>query len=364
MPIVDEAESVRMIDPRVQPRLAPEGTDGSVSLFWMAAVLLRERRLLLAFALGGAIIGSAVALLRRETFTTRFAFLPQASQEPRAAGLANLVGQFGISLDALTGQSDPPQLYSDLLVTTGVLGPIARDSFALGSDSGKLVPLAAFLRVHASDSADRLEKTLRRLRTRVISRSVAARTNIITVTVRTGSPFVSYSIADRLLQGLNNFNLTVRQSRAHEERRFTEGRLEEARASLRRAEDGLQGFLQANRQYASSPALTFQKDRLQREVTRQEQLVTALAQRYEENRIQEVRDTPVLTVVEPPTLAARHDPRLRVLIILLATAASLCVGMMIVIWVDLWNRQRAIGHDPGLALLASEWKRIRPKRQA
>jgi len=251
-----------------------------------------------------------------------------------------------------------------LLLTTGVLGPIARDSFAVRPDSGKLVPLAAFLRVHAFDPADRFEKTLRRLRTKVISRTVAARTNIITVTVRTGSPFVSYSIANRLLEGLNNFNLTVRQSRAREERRFTEGRLEEARASLRRAEDALQGFLQANREYASSPGLTFQKDRLQRELNRQEQLVTALAQRYEENRIQEVRDTPVLTVVEPPALAARHDPGLQVLIVLLAIVASLCVGMMIVISNDVWNRHRVVGHDPGLALLASEWKRIRRQRQA
>ena len=90
----------------------------------------------------------------------------------------------------------------------------------------------------------------------------------------------------------------------------------------------------------------FQRDRLQREVLLQQQVVTSLVQRYEENRIREVRDTPVITMIDTPILAARPDPRLRVLILLLGTVAGLCLGVVIVIFRDAFASDRAIGHDP------------------
>jgi uncharacterized protein involved in exopolysaccharide biosynthesis len=334
--------------------------DESVSVLWILAVLVRERRLLLAFTTAGIILGLAIALLRQTTYTTTFSFLPQATQDQSRAGLVSLAGQFGISLSALGGAEQSPEIYADLLTRRGVLGPIAADSFPLGADSATRVPLATFLKVGAGAPSVVAEKILRALRKDVISTTVATRTTgMVTVRVRTESPYVSREIAERLLEGLNHFNLVTRQSQAREERRFTEGRLEAARASLRAAEDALQRFLQTNRQFAESPALTFQRDRLQREVLLQQQVVVSLAQQYEENRIREVRDTPVITIIETPNLAARPDPRLWALILLLGTVASLCVGVLIVISRDAWTSYRAIGRDPALALLSSEWKRIR-----
>jgi uncharacterized protein involved in exopolysaccharide biosynthesis len=207
-----------------------------------------------------------------------------------------------------------------------------------------------------------VEKTLRALRKKVVSTTVATRTTgMVTVQVRTKSPYVSLKIADRLLEGLNYFNLITRQSQAREERRFTEGRLEAARASLRAAEDALQRFLQTNRQFAESPALTFQRDRLQREVLLQQQVVISLAQQYEENRIREVRDTPVITLIEKPTLAARPDPGLQALILSLGAVAGFCVGVLIVMFRDAWATGGALGRDPAFALLSSELKRVRGK---
>ena len=168
------------------------------------------------------------------------------------------------------------------------------------------------------------------------------------------------SLAERLLKGLNYFNLITRQSQAREERRFTEGRLEDARGSLRAAEDALQRFLQVNREFAESPALVFQQDRLRREVLLQQQVVTSLAQRYEENRIREVRDTPVITVLEKPTLPVLPDPRGRLLLLSVGTLVALMVGAAVVLAREGMRRQRGEdGGDPSYAMLATEWQRIR-----
>jgi uncharacterized protein involved in exopolysaccharide biosynthesis len=329
-----------------------------VSLLWFAAVLLRERRVILVCAAVGIVVSVAIALLRQRTYTTNFSFLPQAAQDQSRAGLASLAGQFGLNLGSLGGAPPPPQLYADLLLTREVLGPIARDSFPVDADGAMRVPLAAFLKVGAGAPQVVADKTLRALRRNVIATSVAtSTTGMVTVNVRTTSRYVSLAIGQRLLDGLNHFNVVTRQSQAREERRFTEARLADARASLRAAEDDLQHFLQTNRE-SESPELLFRKDRLQREVTLRQALVTSLAQRYEENRIQEVRDTPVITVIDAPALAARPDARLAVLIVILGTAAAVFVGVLIVTIRDAWARESTSGRSPGLALLASEWKRI------
>jgi uncharacterized protein involved in exopolysaccharide biosynthesis len=298
-------------------------------------------------------------LLRATTYTTTFSFLPQATQDQARAGLTGLAGQFGLNLAALGGSQPPPKLYADLLLTREVLDPIATDSFPVDADTARRVALAEFLDVGRGSPLLVADKTLRALRRKVISTSVAtSTTGMVSVGVRTRSSYVSLAIAKRLLDGLNLFNVVTRQSQAREERRFTEARLAEARAELRAAEDAMQHFLQTNRM-TESPELTFQRDRLQREVTLRQQLVTGLAQRYEENRIQEVRDTPVITIIESPVLAARPDPRLRLLIVLLGTAAGVLTGILAVLVREWWVLEGTRRSDPGLALLASEWRRIR-----
>ncbi|HMC56892.1 MAG TPA: GNVR domain-containing protein [Gemmatimonadaceae bacterium] len=335
------------------------GEHEGASFLWLAAVLLRGRKVLWRTATVGLLLGVTVALFQRPLYTSSFSFLPQANQDAaRAAGLAGLAGQFGINLGNI-GNSEPPQLYADLVTTRGVLTPIAVDSFS-PAPNARPERLATLLQVRGSDSALVLDKTLRKLRRDVISTTVALRTTgMITVNVRTQSPQVSLAIAQRLLTGLNAFNLVTRQSQARAERKFAEGRYAQAMTELRQGEDVLQRFLTSNRQYQNSPQLTFEKDRLQRDVTLHQQVVTTLAQQLEDARIREVRDTPVISVIEEPTLAAKPDSRGRILIVALGVIGGLALGVLIVLIADAWRRERALGRDPALAVLRNEWLSLR-----
>jgi len=328
-----------------------------VSLLWILAVLLRDRRAIVLFASVGAAISILIALLQWPRYTSTFSFIPQSTLGQGSDGVANLASQFGISVGALRGPSQSPQLYADLLQTREVLSVIASDTVSTGRER---VPLSVFLGVAGSDTARVHERTMRVLREKVISSSVATRTTgAVTVRARTESPEVSLQIAERLLEGLNRFNLVTRQSQAREERRFTEERLSAARASLRAAEDALQTFLQSNRQF-NAPQLTFQQQRLQREVALQQQVVMALAQQYEDARIREVRDTPVITVLEKPTLPVLPDPRGRLLLLSLGTLGALMLGAAVVLAREGMRRQRgADDGDPSYAMLETEWQRIR-----
>jgi uncharacterized protein involved in exopolysaccharide biosynthesis len=95
--------------------------------------------------------------------------------------------------------------------------------------------------------------------------------------------------------------------------------MREAEAELRAAEDELRDWLERNRQFENSPELRFQYERLQRQVTIKQEVFTTLRRSYEEARIQEVNDTPVITVIDravPPEQKSSPKRKLNVILAL------------------------------------------------
>ena len=107
-----------------------------------------------------------------------------------------------------------------------------------------------------------------------------------------------------MIDRVHQYNLQKLRATAAAERVFVEGRAALEADSLRAAEMRLQAFQQANRALTNSPELAFRRERLQRDVQLHEALYTNLLRGLDEARIREVRNTPVITVVEEPRLAA------------------------------------------------------------
>lgn len=71
----------------------------------------------------------------------------------------------------------------------------------------------------------------------------------------------------------------------------------------------MQIFLQQNRGTSNSPYLLFQRDRLQREIVLRQEEYTTLLISGREARLRELRDTPVISVIEPPHLPLVPESR-------------------------------------------------------
>jgi uncharacterized protein involved in exopolysaccharide biosynthesis len=329
------------------------------SVLSVLTLLLRERGIIVGAMSLALMAAVGVVLLKQRTYTTSFSFVPQVSQDQSRAGLASLAGQLGVSIGGAAGGTQSPQLYADLLRTRETLEPIIRDSVSLGSGRGR-VALPTFLRASGDRQEVVMENALKALRERISSNVAIRTTGMVSVAVSTPEPSVSLEIATRLLKGVNDFNLKTRRSQAGEERRFTQARLVEARQSLRDAEDVLQSFLVANRQFSNSPQLEFQRTRLERDVGLQQQVVSGLAQSFEEARIREVRDTPVISVIERPALAALPDPRGGLVIVTIGAVIGLLLGILGALLRDTLRRFRELeGDDPDVSRLVTEWRRIR-----
>lgn len=331
---------------------------GAASIAWITASLLRGKTLIIAITSAGVIIALVLALLRRPSFTAEFSFLPQSTQAQAPGGLASLAGQFGISLGGFGGSSHPPQLYADLVQTREILGPIVDDTVT--DENGRRVPLSEFLGVTAADPAERRELTMLVLKQNVVNTGVAVRTTgAVTVRAETSSPQASLQIVNALLDGINRFNRETRQSQASQERRFAEQRLDTARNKQRLMEDSLSAFLRANRQIGTGSSQRFQQERLESEVALQRELVRSLSQKLEEARIAEVRDAPVITLIERPTLPAIRNPMRRVRTLVVWTMMSFFLAVAIVLLRAGWERQRREeGTDPAFDMLDAELNRL------
>lgn len=271
-------------------------------------VLLYHRWIVVLTPLAVALVVAAATLFFPPTYTVTAAFTPESGggQAQRLSGLAS---QFGI--DVPRGQpGESPPFYAYLLRTRELLKATVTTEYNVSEVTGEGMgtDLVSLLDVEADQRSVAVAKSIERLRG-LVSVSFNPETGVVELSVSTRSPALSQQVADRMIDLVNKFNLERRMSQASAERDFIESQLETARAELRTAEDSLETFLNQNRQYEGSPTLRFERQRLQRRVDLRQQVFSSLAQSYQQAKIDEVRNTPVVTVVERPERPARPDSR-------------------------------------------------------
>src|SRR5205807_248265 len=113
-------------------------------------------------------------------------------------------------------------------------------------------------------------------------------------------------LLDTLIGTANRYAIKNLRGRARARRTFAEQQADDARHNLEAAEDSLKTFYVRNRRIQDSPQLQFEETRLRRRVDVRQEVFLTLTREYEQARIDEVRDTPVLAVVDPPVAPTKH----------------------------------------------------------
>jgi uncharacterized protein involved in exopolysaccharide biosynthesis len=303
-----------------QAPVYPTYYEEEISLLRYVNVLLKRWRLVLGVPLLAAFSAGVFSFLVRPTFSASASFLPEVRSGSRVpAGLASLAAQFGVATGSDAAQA--PQFYAQVLKSRELLERILLDRFPdprakhnpVAADSNTLVDI---LKIEGDSVGERVYKGLKTL-DKLVSTQVDRQTGIVKLTVEAPYPELAAAVANRMLDRLNEFNTKTRQSQARERRRFVEDRVAAVERELRQAEEDLKNFYERNRSWQSSPQLAVEEDRLRRQVQLRQELYLTLKREYETARIEEVNDTPVITVIEaavPPL--ERSKPRRRLNVIL------------------------------------------------
>lgn len=313
-------------------RLEENGA-GRVSILTWVNSMLRHRSLLVEVPLALAVLVVGWGLFQPRTYTSSASFTPAATSDGQFAQISGLAAQFGVQVPGGGGGNRSPEFYADLLTSDEVLRLVVESDYSLpdgpltdeGAADGSLIEIYG---IEEPEPLRAREMAMERLENSLTVRN-DLETSIVHVSVRSRRPRFSQQVAERLLDAVHRFNVERRSSQAASERAFLEERVESARRDLRTAEDSLRRFLEDNRRFEGSPSLQFEHDRRQRRVQMQQQIYTGLQQSLEQSKTEEVRTTPVVTVVQPPTRPALPDPRR---LALKALLALLLGGVIAVAW--------------------------------
>jgi uncharacterized protein involved in exopolysaccharide biosynthesis len=217
--------------------------------------------------------------------------------------------------------------------------------------------LLEILEVPGKSTEERLQRGVIWLQN-LIEVTVDKPTGIVTLEVDMPGAELAAALANHMVKLLNEFNLERRQSQSREQRRFTGERLAEAEQNLRAAERSQLAFFQRNRDYSSSPVLSFEANRLQRDVDVKQELFLTLSKAHTEARIAEVRDTPVLTVVDSAVAPFRRSRPRRTVGVLMALALGTVVGIAVAYVVD-FRRRAAPEQHPDYLAMREAWAQAR-----
>ncbi|HIE03650.1 MAG TPA: hypothetical protein EYP61_02700 [Candidatus Latescibacteria bacterium] len=172
--------------------------------------------------------------------------------------------------------------------------------------------------------------------------SQARKTGIITISVTTRSPDLSAAVANEFVRQLQIYNTQRRRTKAKEQLKFIEKRLEEVKEELAKAERRLADFKRKNRNLIalggssgkgsisfSLPDLAMELSRLEREVSLKSELFGTLTKQYELVRIEAKKETPVIDVLnwaEPPDRPTGRGMKF-LLLLSFITGGFVSVGM-------------------------------------
>jgi uncharacterized protein involved in exopolysaccharide biosynthesis len=322
------------------PEHPSEPDADEVSLIRLLNILLRYRWLLVLLPVVlGLGLGMATRMQPR-SYAAHASFMPQRGASSQPAVMGALARQLGVNVGT-DRDTETPQFYSRLLNSREVLWQAVISEYDLDEEVGT-ASRGTLLDLWDDDAAMDRElqhRVVTRLRGQ-LSVSIDRETGMVGLTVLSRSPALAEQIAARLIDLVNVYNLETRQSRAHAEREFVEARLLEAQAELSEAESELQVFLRQNRMFRNAPELVFEHDRLQRQVSLRQELVSTLSQAREQARIDAVRETPVITVVEAASGSARPHPRGTVTRAVLGGLTGLGLAILLAFLLEFLRRSR------------------------
>lgn len=315
-----------------------------VSLADLPGALYRKRGRTLTI-IGLPILAAAVAALVLPRWYQSGATLTiEAGTAPLPqSAVLGLASQLGL---AATDASRSPQFYADLLRSRVLLEHVLAARFPFGADS-HLLDLEDYWNPGRQPSPRLHDRALKKLQDH-LGASANARTGVITFTLEGPSPSAAKLMSDTALAALNDLVVSIRHKHAAAERQFTEERWTVLRDSLTAHEEILRRFYERNRQI-TSPELQFEELRLRREVERVQTVYAQIGAQLEQARIQEVRDIPVISVIDPPTVPIRKSsPKTKLLLITAAVLGT--VGAIILALMHLALEQvREQQHRPNLA---------------
>lgn len=289
--------------------------------------LIWKNKVLISIITGSAIVITVVILLLLPTkFTARVVILPPTGGSSVPSSLAGLIGSFsgGSSMEGTISVG----LYPTIFLSRTILEPVLNSDF-----KGKKIKYV----LTNSDSLSRKEMDILYNQLQgMVMLSINGTNNSVVLRFESEDPEFAAFFLNSIIDQVDYFFRYRLRSSARDQRDLLEKRLVEVQDSLQHAETALYLFRDSNKSISGSPALQMREQQLLMNYTIQSTIYTELIKQRELTKLQEIRDSAILQVLERAHVPGQKSFPMRRKILVAITFVVVVLSMLFVKLRDLW----------------------------
>jgi uncharacterized protein involved in exopolysaccharide biosynthesis len=274
------------------------------------------------------------ALIQPSVYLSTTRFLPSKSTGMATRMAAATSGSAASLPDDGGASSD---YYVDLLKSSAFLGTVVTSMFTV---EGREQDLITYWEIEGDSDWERRQRAceaLSQAMTVTMAKASGTAPRLLTVDVRADRPDLAAKIAQRILGCINEHNGKSRSLRAKQNLDFMTKQLGNANDELRQLTDSFAQFVARNRKIVT-PALTAERDRLERSVRVQEEVVVTLTKQVELAKIEEQETRPSIEIIQPPEPPLQRISPARSRIVMVGGFLGLFLGCGMVLLRDALGR--------------------------
>ena len=307
-----------------EQQITSEQSENESSIDYLAlfSAVWSKRKIILIVVAASTLASVIISLLLQETFLSTTVLLPETDKSKLASlgGLSDLASLAGVNISG--GEGSLVKLYPTIIKSEAVLKNVIENKYQT-KKFFRPVNLIEYWEIEEKTPERSFEVALKSLRDE-LSVSMDNKTSVITLAISTPEPQLSADILNVVTKELDSFIRSKRSTSAGEQRKFVEARLAEVKGDLTRAENALKEFREKNRQVLS-PQLLLEQERFIRDVQINATVYTELRKQFEIVKIEEVKNIPVINVMDAARAAAKKEKPKRSIIVLTVFFLS-CIG--------------------------------------
>ncbi len=295
--------------------------ESSINYAELFSVLWGSRKLIGIITASVTVAAIIISLLLPKYYRSTVVILPETNQN-KLAGLSNLATLAGVNVG---GEVSLSKLYPTIVTSEAVLKNVIYQKYRtkLFSDSADLIKIWD---VDEKDPQLAYEAMLNSLRGG-LEVSLENKTSVLSISLLTQEPQLSADIVNSVASELDVFVRTKRTTNASEQRKWIEERLIEVKVDLEKSENTLKDFRENNRRVSDSPQLLLEQERFIREMQINSTLYTELKKQYELTKIEEIKNIPIVNIMDAGRPAAKKEKPKRSIIVLTSFFLALFGGM-------------------------------------
>ena len=142
-------------------------------------------------------------------------------------------------------------------------------------------------------------------------------TGTLSIGVSSDDRYLSKAINQSFIKALSDYQREYSKKEIEGSRIFIQERIKETKIELEMMEESLKDFTTRNRRIENSPLLLLEKERIDRDVAILTAVFTTLKQKLETTKIEELRESEYLIVLNPPKVPmSSYKPNLKLRIVL------------------------------------------------